>query len=263
MSTYVYGIIGSAHSSLQADSGGIGDPPRPVRVLRQGELAAIVSDAPEELRPKRRDLLAHQRVLAKAGAQGVVLPMRFGSVSPDDDTVTAVLAERAKHFLERLRTLDGTAEYNVKANHNEEAVLRLVMADNDEIRSLAEANREVGGGAQEQKVRLGEMVAAALQAREATDAELLQQTLEPRAEAISAGPQSTGWLANLSFLVDRGSAEQFLAAVDALRQGHPHLELRVNGPLPPYSFVDTPASQQAEGGTAEAFGAAAAQPTNG
>jgi hypothetical protein len=263
MSTYVYGIIRASHSSLPQDTDGIGDPPRPVRVLRQGELAAIVSDAPEELRPKRRDLLAHQRVLDAAGADGVVLPMRFGSTSPDDDTVTTVLAERAEHFLERLRTLDGKAEYNVKANHHEEAVLRLVMADNDEIRMLAESNREAGGGSHEEKVRLGEMVAAAVQAREVTDAELFEQALEPTAEAVSVGPQSTGWLANLSFLVDRGSAEQFLTAVDGLRQEHPHLELRVHGPLPPYSFVDTPASQQAEGGTAEAFGAETAQPTNG
>ncbi|MEV5438609.1 GvpL/GvpF family gas vesicle protein [Streptomyces sp. NPDC052682] len=260
MSTYVYGIIRASHPSLPEDLGGIGAPPRPVRVLRQGELAALVSDAPDQMRPKRRDLLAHQQVLAEAGAGGVVLPMRFGSAAADDDTVTAVLAERAEHFLERLRALDGTAEYNIKANHKEEAVLRLIMADHDDIRSLAQANREAGGGTQEQKIRLGEMIAAAVQARETADAELLRQALEPRAEAVSAGPQSTGWLANLSFLVDRGSAEQFLAAVEELRRQHPHLDLRVNGPLPPYSFVDTPASQQAEGGTAEAFGAAATQP---
>ncbi|MGW7385554.1 GvpL/GvpF family gas vesicle protein [Streptomyces sp. NPDC054794] len=260
MSTYVYGIIRASHPSLRQDLEGIGDPPRPVRVLRQGELAAIVSDAPDQLRPKRRDLLAHQRVLAEAGAGGVVLPMRFASASPDDDTVTEVLAERAEHFLERLRALDGTAEYNVKANHDEEAVIRLIMADHDDIRSLAEANREAGGGTQEDKIRLGEMIAAAVQAREAADAELLHQALEPLAEAVSAGPPSSGWLANFSFLVDRGSAERFLAAVDEFRREHLHLELRVNGPLPPYSFVDTPSSQQAEGGTAEAFGAAAAQP---
>ncbi|MBL1086533.1 GvpL/GvpF family gas vesicle protein [Streptomyces actinomycinicus] len=260
MSTYVYGITRASSSPLRQDMDGIGDPPRPVRVLRQGELAAIVSDAPDQLRPKRRDLLAHQRVLDEAGAGGVVLPMRFGSASPDDDTVTTVLAERADLFLERLRALDGTAEYNVKANHDEEAVLRLIMTDHDDIRSLAETNREAGGGTHEQKIRLGEMIAAAVQAREATDADLLQQALRPMADAVSAGPQSTGWLANLSFLVDRGSAEQFLASVDALRQEHPHLELRVNGPLPPYSFVDAASSQQAEGGTAEAFGAAAAEP---
>ncbi|WP_217238401.1 GvpL/GvpF family gas vesicle protein [Streptomyces sp. AC555_RSS877] len=263
MSNYVYGIIRASHSSLPQDLEGIGDPPRPVRVLRQGELAAIVSEAPEKLRPKRRDLLAHQRVLDAAGADDVVLPMRFGSTSPDDDTVTTVLAERAEHLLERLRTLDGKAEYNLKANHNEEGVLRLVMGENDEIRSLAEANRKAGGGSHEQKVRMGEMVADAVHAREATDAELLQQALAPAAEAVSVGPQSTGWLANLSFLVDRGSAEQFLAAVEELRQEHPHLELRVHGPLPPYSFVDTPSSQEAEGATAEAFGAAAARPTDG
>ncbi|WP_370467533.1 GvpL/GvpF family gas vesicle protein, partial [Streptomyces capoamus] len=79
----------------------------------------------------------------------------------------------------------------------------------------------------------------------------LQQALQPLAKAVSAGPQSTGWLANLSFLVGRGAAEQFLAAVDERRQEHPHLQLRVNGPLPPCSFVDTPSSQQAEGGTAQ------------
>ncbi|MET9761818.1 GvpL/GvpF family gas vesicle protein [Streptomyces sp. NPDC006372] len=260
MSTYVYGIIRAPHPSLREDLDGIGDPPQPVRVLRQGELAAIVSDAPDQLRPKRRDLVAHQRVLDEAGAGGVVLPMRFGSASGDDDTVTEVLAERAEHFLERLRALDGTAEYNIKANHDEEAVLRLIMADHDDIRSLAEANREAGGATQEEKVRLGEMIAAAVQAREPRDAELLEQALSPMAKAVSAGPQSSGWLANLSFLVERGSAERFLAAVDEFRREHPHLELRVNGPLPPYSFVDTPSSQQAEGGTAEAFGAAAAQP---
>ncbi|MEW2510411.1 GvpL/GvpF family gas vesicle protein [Streptomyces sp. NPDC046870] len=261
MSTYVYGIIRASRPPLPEDLEGVGAPPRPVRVLRQGELAAIVSDAPEELRPKRRDLLAHQRVLDEAGAEGVVLPMRFGSASPDDETVTTVLAERADRFLERLRALDGRAEYNIKANHDEEAVLRLIMADRDDIRSLARANREAGGGTQEDRMRLGELVAAAVQEREATDAELLHQALAPMAEDVSAGPPSSGWLANLSFLVDSPSAERFLSAVDAFGQEHPHLELRVSGPLPPYSFVESPSSRQAEGGDTEAFGNATAQPT--
>ncbi|MER6263505.1 GvpL/GvpF family gas vesicle protein [Streptomyces sp900105245] len=256
MGTYVYGIVRASHSPLPQDLEGIGEPPRPVRVMRQGELAAIVSDAPEELRPKRRDLLAHLRVLDEAAAEGTVLPMRFGSVSVDDDTVTAVLAERSEHFLERLQALDGTAEYNVKANHDEEAVLREIMAHQEVIRSLADANRKAGGGTQEQKMRLGEMIAAAVQVREVTDAELLHQALAPLAAHVSAGAQSTGWLANISFLVDRRSAERFLAGIEDFRRRHPHLDLRVNGPLPPYSFVDSSSSEQTEqtdGGTAQTF----------
>ena len=238
MSTYVYGITASSHPALSKDLSGVGDPPRPVRVLEEGDLAAVVSDAPEGLRPKRKDLLAHQSVLAEAGAAGPVLPMRFGSVAPDDDTVTGVLAERADHYKERLRALDHKVEYNVKATHQEEAVLHRVMSENAEIRAMTEANRQAGGGSYEQKLQLSEMVVAAVKAREAEDAAAVQSALEPLAAAVSAGPESTGWLLNLSFLVERDDAESFLAEVEQVRNGHPHIELRVNGPLPPYSFVE-------------------------
>jgi hypothetical protein len=238
VSTYVYGITAASHPALPEGLGGVGDPALPVLVLQEGDLAAIVSDAPEGLRPKRRDLLAHQNVLSEAGAGGCILPMRFGSVAPDDGTVTGVLAERQDHYQERLRTLDGKVEYNVKATHDEEAVLHRVMSDNPEVRAVAEANRRAGGGSYDERLRLGEMVVAAVKAREAEDAGEVQRALEPVAEAISVGPESSGWLANVSFLVERDAAASFLEAVDQLRKAHPHLDLRVNGPLPPYSFVD-------------------------
>ncbi|USQ84315.1 GvpL/GvpF family gas vesicle protein [Streptomyces phaeoluteigriseus] len=237
MSTYVYGVTAASHPSLEGLAG-VGEPPLPVRVLRAGDLAAVVSDAPENLRPKRRDLLAHQTVLGEVGAGGCVLPMRFGSVAPDDDTVTGVLTERAEHYLERLRALDNKVEYNVKASHVEEAVLHQVMADNPELRALAEANRQAGGGSYEQKLQLGEMVAAAVKGREAQDAAEIQRVLEPLTAGVEPGPESTGWLANVSFLVDRDEAARFLEAVEGLREARPHLEVRVNGPLPPYSFVE-------------------------
>ncbi|SOD68465.1 Gas vesicle synthesis protein GvpL/GvpF [Streptomyces sp. 1222.2] len=246
MSTYVYGITAGSHPALPEGMGGVGDPARPVRILKEGELAAIVSEAPEGLRPKRKDLLAHQNVLSEAGAGGSLLPMRFGSVAPDDASVTAVLAERAKHYLERLGALDGKVEYNVKASHDEEAVLHRVMGENPELRAMTEANRQAGGGTYEDRLRLGEMVVAAVQAREAEDAAELRRTLEPAAADVSAGPDSTGWLANLSFLVDRESSAAFVDAVEEVRKSHPHLEVRVNGPLPPYSFVEPGPVQPAE-----------------
>ncbi|MFF2204024.1 GvpL/GvpF family gas vesicle protein [Streptomyces sp. NPDC058145] len=246
MSTYVYGITARSHPALPEGMSGVGEPPLPVRVLTAGELAAVVSDAPEGLRPKRRDLLAHQNVLAETGAAGCILPMRFGSVAPDDDSVTQVLGERAQHYQERLRELDGKVEYNVKATHVEEAVLHRVMAENAEVRSLAEANRTSGGGSYDDKIRLGEMVAAAVKAKEVEDAAEVRGALEAAGTALSVGPESTGWLVNLSFLVARDTAEEFLAAVEQVRTSHPHLDVRINGPLPPYSFVEPGPAEPAD-----------------
>jgi hypothetical protein len=246
VSTYVYGITAGSHPSLPDGMDGVGDPACQVRIIREGDLAAVVSDAPENLRPKRRDLLAHQNVLTETGEGGPVLPMRFGSVSPDDAAVSGVLAERADHFKERLEALADKVEYNVKATHDEEAVLHRVMSENPEVRALTEANRNAGGGSYDDKLRLGEMVVAAVKNREVEDAAEIQQVLEPAAAAVSVGPESTGWLANLSFLVDRASADTFLAAVEEVRKAQPHLDLRVHGPLPPYSFVEPGPAQHAE-----------------
>ncbi|MFE7775226.1 GvpL/GvpF family gas vesicle protein [Streptomyces sp. NPDC057445] len=237
MSTYVYGITRRSHPGPTTELVGVGEPPLPVRTVTEGELLAIVSDAPENLRPKRRDLLAHQRVLSEASVTGAVLPMRFGGVSPDDDAVKAVLAERADHFQERLTALDGKVEYNVKATHNEEAVLHQVLADNPGLRAMSEANQRAGGGTHEQKLQLGERIVAAVQQREQIDAGQVHQELERTAEAISRGPDSTGWLVSVSCLVARDDEQAFLSVVDTLQKGNPQLKLQVSGPLPPYSFV--------------------------
>lgn len=238
MSTYVYGIARASHPALPDGMDGVGDPPRPVRILTEGDLAAVVSDAPEDLRPKRRDLLAHQNVLAEVGAAGPVLPMRFGSLSSGDETVRDALSENADRYLGRLDELEGKVEYNIKAVHVEEAVLHQVLAEEPEIRALSEANRKAGGGSYDDKLRLGEMVASAVRGREARDAEIVREKLEPAASAVSPGPSGTGWLANISFLVTRDAAETFVAKVAELEKSQPQLELRVNGPLPPYSFVE-------------------------
>lgn len=238
MTTYVYGIARRTHDRLPESMGGVGDPPKPVRTVAQGELVALVSDAPEDLKPRRRDLLAHQNVLAEAGAGGPVLPLRFGGISVDDEAVRFVLAEHEQRYLERLEALEGKVEYNIKAAHDEAAVLHQVLAASPELRAMSEANRKAGGGTYDQKLALGERIAAAVQQREAQDAQLIQQALAGASEDRRSGPESTGWLANLSFLIDRSKATDFLTAVDKLRNEAPQLLLSVHGPLPPYSFTE-------------------------
>ncbi|MEV7420813.1 GvpL/GvpF family gas vesicle protein [Streptomyces sp. NPDC089919] len=237
MSTYVYGIA-RAGQKLPDALAGIGEPPLPVRAVRAGQLVALVSDAPTELKPERRDLLAHQRVVIQAGGTGPVLPLRFGGVSPDDDTVTSVLAEHEESYLERLTELEGKDEFNVKASHLEEDVRATVLTGDPRLRSVQQDLRDAGGGTHAQKLAFGEMVAAAVAAREQADAVLVAEALRPYARAVRHGPEGTDWLANLSFLVAREDQEHFLEAVRGVHEQHTHLQVQVTGPLPPYSFAE-------------------------
>ncbi|MGW8380360.1 GvpL/GvpF family gas vesicle protein [Streptomyces sp. ODS28] len=274
MSVYVYGIARDDHPALPERMEGVGDPPRAVRTVREGGLAAVVSDCPEDLRPRRRDLLAHQQVLTETAAADVVLPLRFGSVSADEDTVRSVLSEHSEHYRGQLAELEGCVEYNVKAAHHEEAVLHQVLEEEPGVRRLSAANQAAGGGTYQDRIRLGELVAEAVRQREERDARRVEEALAPHAERHCPGPEGQGWLANLCLLVRQvprapggaqdpqaseaseeepqpsaqsrqDGAEGLLAAVDRLREANPQLDVRVSGPLPPYSFVIQPVAADA------------------
>ncbi|MFF1442481.1 hypothetical protein [Streptomyces sp. NPDC058295] len=97
------------------------------------------------------------------------------------------------------------------------------------------------------------MIAAAVHGRETTDAELLQQALEPVAQAVGVGPQSIGWPTSPSWST-AGQHNKFLP-----RSMNCASSIRISScGSAALQFVDT--SQQAEGGTAEASGTLAAQP---
>src|SRR3954451_1946811 len=146
MTTYVYGIARGEVADLGDGLLVLGDPPLPVRALNEGELAAIVSDCPPELKPRRRDLLAHQHVLTEVSDKRSVLPMRFGSVSASDEDVRTVLTRHADRYEDQLQRLADRVEYNVKVVHDEDAVLHQVLSEEPELRLMAEANRAAGGG---------------------------------------------------------------------------------------------------------------------
>lgn len=238
MSTYVYGFAHSAHPLEIDGMQGVGTEESPLRVLRENGLAAIVSDAPDGLRAKRRDLEAHEWILERLCEAGTVLPLRFGTVAPDDAAVQAELADRATHYGELLRRLDGKTELNVKARHREDDVLRDLLVRDKALRSWNETLQKAGGGSPDARMEFGEEVAASLEDRRARDGERVITALRPHAAASVLGPPVDGCFANVSFLVADSGRAAFDAAVDEVRRALGDVaDVNVYGPLPPYSFV--------------------------
>lgn len=237
MSVYVYAITKESHPLDLAETKGVGDPPGELRTVRGASLCAVVSECPDDLSVARRDLQAHQDVQERLWADGPTLPLSFGFVAADEAAVVGVLEEQAQLFAQRLDELAGRAEFNVKGVLDENTVVRAILEQNTQARELNELTR-TGGGTYEDRLALGELVSQEVQGRQDALAEEVLAALRPLAEAEKVAPPSKQYFVSASFLLQEDKAEEFDRAGQELAERYGEgVELRLRGPLPPYSFV--------------------------
>jgi len=237
--TYVYGVVKAKERAEQGPAIG-GEP---VEVVAHEGVAALVSRVPgEELEAGREELLTHSRVLEEALRQGAVLPMKFGVVMPSDEVVRSDLLE-AHHdeLLRQLGELEGKVELNVKGIYDEAAVIREIVAEQPEIAQLRAA---IAGKPEDatypERIRLGELVAQALEAKRAHDEEAIVSCLSPHAIGVDVGPPVHERMAvNGSFLVAENTVEEFDAELERVAtENAERIRFKETGPLPPHSFVE-------------------------
>ncbi|MFG3042223.1 GvpL/GvpF family gas vesicle protein [Streptomyces sp. NPDC048330] len=236
MPLYVYSITAAAHPCRLDRLTGVGAEPTPVRAVTAGRLRAVVSDIDEEIRPRRRDLAAHQDVQDRLMADGTVLPLQFGYTAPDEQAVTHVLLEYEDGYVAALERVRGCAEYHVKASQDEDVLLREILRDSDRARQL---NDRIRGGDPDPRLplELGELVAAEVGERQEGLAAGLVRTLVPLARDHSVRAPADGDVLSISLLVHDDEEDAFLRAEARLAADMESVRFRLNGPLPPYSFV--------------------------
>lgn len=236
---YVYGVIAAAATPPRER--GIDDAP--VEVVPHGGVAALTSDVPGDfLEVGRAELLTHSRVLEQAMERAVVLPMRFGVVLPDEETVRERLLEPYGEQLEaQLKAMEGKVEVTIKGIYDEAAILREVLAENREIAKLRQAiHGKLEDATYYQRIELGELVAAALDEKRAGAAPQVIDRLAPLAVDVRVGdPVHERMAVNASFLVERSRLEEFDRAVDRIgAEQAGRIQFKYTGPLPPHSFVE-------------------------
>lgn len=235
-STYVYGVY-PACEAAPTDLSGLGDAP--VRVLAEGDLAALVSDAPAaRLRPERRHLAAHQKVLQRASAELSLLPMAFGTVLAGDGRVKGFLRAHAGLLGEQIDRVRGRAEMTLRVRLDVANVFEHLVAVSPELRALRDLIA-AGRASHDDKVQAGREVDATLSSlRASSEAAVLEALVAAAAEIRLLPPRTEAELLNLACLVDRGALQAFESAVHAAaaRFDDRHA-FELSGPWPPHSFV--------------------------
>jgi Gas vesicle synthesis protein GvpL/GvpF len=239
MAKYVYGIV----RGNVAPPTGQGIAASPLDLVAGDGAAALVSDLPgDELQLGREHVLVHARVLEEALSLGTVLPMRVGVVMSGPDEVRDQLLEpHAAEFRAQLDRLDGKVELNVRAIYEEQTLMREAVRDDQDIARLRASLRGKPDDATYYgRIRLGELVAAAVERKRDVDSRELLDTLAPLALAVEvAEPAHERAVLSASFLVERRGLKEFDDAVERIaRLQADRMRLKYTGPLPPHSFVE-------------------------
>lgn len=237
--TYVYGLVAS-DAELPPDLVGIGPSGR-VSTIPHRRLAALVGDVPtDRALGTRDDLVGHERVLDLVASSEAVLPMRFPAVVEREGVVDELLAPHHDRFVEILAGLRGRVQFTLKGSYQQDVVLRELVETDEEIRSLRD---RIDGLPEEatyyDRIRLGELVVGALEARREDDAARMLRALEPSAiRTVQRRPTDPQDVINAAFLVERAVQDEFCDAVEAVgREFEGRALLRLLGPLAPYDFV--------------------------
>jgi Gas vesicle synthesis protein GvpL/GvpF/Lsr2 len=120
---YVYGIL-PADVEMAADLPGVGRPAGPLRVVRSGGLAALISEVALARRlGSPEDLKTHREILDATATEVPVLPLRFGTVVASEDAVAVeLLAAHHEQFAAALEQLDGRAQFVIQGRYHDDAV---------------------------------------------------------------------------------------------------------------------------------------------
>jgi Gas vesicle synthesis protein GvpL/GvpF len=238
---YVYGIL-PGDIEVEPGATGVGDPPGEIRIVRRGDLAALVSDVDlDRALGRAADLFTHEELLDASAADVPVLPLRFGAVVSDDDAVAGeLLGPHHDEFAAALRQLEGQAEFVVRGRYVEHAILREVLTEQPAAAQLSEQVRDADPDAtREQRMQLGEIVTSAIDAKRKSDTEALGDALSGQVTASVIRPPTHELDAvYAAFLVENETADALRQAVDRLAdEWRGRIELQLAGPLAAYDFV--------------------------
>lgn len=260
---YLYGIVEGDAADPAGELSGLDGAP--VRLLREGSVAAPVSEVPaslyadDELNARLGDIgwvgergLAHERVLDWFADRGPVVPLSPFSLHREEGLVRERLTREVERLLPLLERLRGRKEWRVKVWRRDEAVasqldelspmLRALAAEIEAApagrRYLLLKKRDAARGEELRRVseRVGQLVFQELQAH-ADQAEVL-----PAPRDLPASNRTL--VLDSAWLVEESRFADFQRRLGELAgEFQPNgFEFEFTGPWPPYHFTSSDGS---------------------
>ena len=238
MSYYIYAIIEGTEAQ---EFGEIGIGGAKVSTLPAKGLSAVVSKVGEKrLRPERRNLAAHQKVLTTLMATSTPLPVTFGVVAESQKAVQKVLSDNREALLAQGERVRGRMEMTLKVSLNVPDIFQYFVETHPDLRTARDRYYvKKRGPSHEDKIELGRMFDALLTKDRAAHTETVCKYLVSHSVEITENPcKDERLMMNLSCLVERSDEKAFEEAIFAAANHFDNsFSFDYNGPLVPHNFV--------------------------
>jgi len=240
---YIYGII--RHSN-PIDFGPIGIGKRVDHVygISYNDISAIVSNSPViEYEARRVNMTTHEKVLEEIMKDFTVLPVRFSTISEDDDDagILRILENDYTKFSDLLSRMEGKKELGLEVLAFEAPMYENIIEKYEEIRILRGKLMKLPmEKTHYQRIKIGEMVAEALKKETAIYKNAILEVLNPLSEDVKIN-ENFGELMilNAAFLIKNSIESEFDKSVNLLDEKYGKLmTFKYVGTLPPYNFVN-------------------------
>lgn len=192
---------------------------------------------------------AHHEVIDQAFQIGVVIPMKFGTMYKNKESLVEMLAKYYLQFTNVISQLQDKKEWGVKAYLNHKKFIESLKKKNKEIQKLEKRGSSLPEGMRWYTERkIDEIIAQVLEEETEEKLRYLVEKLEKYSEkvrmneALSKDIQEPDreMIMNVACLVKNDALQSFKDLFHELAKETKHkgILLELTGPWPPYNFVE-------------------------
>ena len=238
---YIYCIIDSGDSKTFGPLG-IGGRGDEVHTICFDDIAAVVSNSPiKKYSVSRENTLSHERAIEEVMKEYTVLPVRFATITEDEEKVKKILEKEYGKFKDLLNKMKDKKELGLKAIFNEDVIYKDILEKYKEIRILKEKVAVLPSEKTYfKRAEIGEMVEAALQREKEIYKKDILDALHLLAAEVKTN--SSYWelmIVNAAFLVQKDKETEFDQKVNELGAKYSNnIKFKYIGKVPPFNFVN-------------------------
>ena len=254
---YIYCVItqGKQKTFGNLAIGGRGDE---LYIISFNDIAAVVSNSPIiKYQASRENFLAHEKAIEEVMKDNTVLPVRFGTISEDEEKVKKILEREHDKFIDLLKNMQDKKELGLKAifsakgarlpdgqgpaSGGKEDIYHYILEKYKNIETLKEKVARLSPEASRyQRMEIGKMVEGALQREKEICRKDILDYLTPLAvEVKTNNTYGELMIINSAFLVEKHKEAEFDQKVNELADKYgEQVRFKYVGTVPPFNFVN-------------------------